>query len=263
MKSGSLYLVLNIIQVLSRYFIRLSYCGAAYNGWQVQPHKGTRTVQGTLEDAMCRYFRHDISLTGCGRTDTGVHAKDYYAHFDAPEMMALHTHIYRLNKMLPPDIAIHDIIPVHDSAHARFDAVSRSYEYYLHTAKDPFAGHSLYYTYGVPDIDVLNEAAGLLLAFNDFATFCKYHSDVKTTLCQVNESHWHVEGNHYIYRVSADRFLRGMIRLVVGMCLQVARGKLTLDQVRQAMEQGQRTGHDWSVSPDGLFLCDIRYPYLD
>jgi tRNA pseudouridine38-40 synthase len=164
--------------------------------------------------------------------------------------------------MLPPDISIHGILPVHDGAHARFDASSRSYEYHLHTLKDPFAVHSLYYTYGSPDIHILNEAAGLLLEYNDFATFCKYHADVKTTLCQINESYWRLEGNNYVYRISADRFLRGMIRLVVGMCLQVERGKLTLDQVRLAMERGGRTGHDWSVSPNGLFLCDIRYPYI-
>jgi tRNA pseudouridine38-40 synthase len=211
---------------------------------------------------MSAYFRFEINLTGCGRTDSGVHAKDYYAHFDSPEIPQPASHVYRLNKMLPQEIAIHDILPVHDGAHARFDATSRSYEYHLHTLKDPFAGHSLYYPYGLPDINILYEAAGLLLAFNDFNTFCKYHSDVKTTLCQVNESYWRVEGNRYIYRISADRFLRGMIRLVVGMCLQVDRGKLTLDQVKMAMEQGVRTGHDWSVSPDGLFLCDIRYPYL-
>lgn len=248
---------------MARYFIKLSYCGTAYNGWQKQPHKNTSTVQGTLEDSLFTYLRSKIELTGCGRTDTGVHAMDYYAHFDFQTLEDVKSIIFRLNKILPSDISIQDIISMHDDAHARFDAVSRSYQYHLHTFKSPFADRSFYYHYGVPDLDMLNEAAALILKYVDFTTFCKANTDVNTMFCKITESYWEQHGEHYVYKVTADRFLRGMIRLIVGMCLQVARKKLTLTDVAQALESKQRLNLDWSVPAIGLTLYDIKYPYLE
>lgn len=246
-----------------RYFIRLSYCGTAYNGWQNQPHAGTITVQQEIERCMSTYLRSQIELTGCGRTDSGVHARDYYAHFDIiEEIEDTGMFLHRINKMLPTDIAVHEIIHVHDDAHARFDAISRSYEYNLHTSKSPFMVHSMYHPYPINDIAILNQAAGLILEYQDFTTFCKLHSDAKTMICKVSESYWTFEDDQYIYRITADRFLRGMIRLIVGMCLNVSSGKLTLDDVRQAIEARKRTGHDWSVPAIGLKLCDIKYAFL-
>jgi len=247
---------------LARYFIRLSYSGTAYNGWQNQPHSGTITIQSVIENALCTYLRQKIDLTGCGRTDTGVHAKDYYAHFDIDTLHNIQTLVFRLNKLLPNDIAIHDIVQVATDAHARFDAISRSYEYHLHTEKSPFDVLSFYYTYEKPNIDVLNNVAQIMLDYNDFTTFCKFHTDVKTMQCRITESRWEQNGSNYIYKVTSDRFLRGMIRLIVGACLQVSRGKLSIDDVKMAMSDKRRTGNDWSVPATGLFLCDIKYPFL-
>ncbi len=248
---------------MSRYFIKLSYCGTAYNGWQSQPHKGTKTVQDAIEKALGTYLRQTIDITGCGRTDTGVHAKDYYAHFDSETVGDIDTLIYRVNKILPNDIAIHDIIKVHDAAHARFDASSRSYQYHLHTSKSPFADRSYYYFYDQPNVEILNDAASILLEYTDFTTFCKVNSDVHTMNCDIKECYWEQHGEHFTFHITADRFLRGMIRLIVGMCLQVSRGKLTIDEVRKALEEKRRIGQDWSVPAIGLVLCDIKYPYLN
>lgn len=247
---------------MARFFIRLSYCGTAYNGWQNQPHAGTITIQSVIEKALNTFLRQKIDITGCGRTDKGVHAKDYYAHFDIDSLDEIPTLIFRLNKLLPQDIAIHEIMNVADDAHARFDAISRSYEYHLHIEKSPFDIHSFYYTYDTPNIEILNEVAKIMLDHVDFTTFCKFHTDVKTMNCRITESRWEQNDNHYIYRVTADRFLRGMIRLIVGACLQVSRGKLTIEDVKIALSEKRRTGQDWSVPASGLFLCDIRYPYL-
>ena len=245
---------------MARYFIKLSYCGTAYHGWQQQPGDKETTVQRVLSHALCTYLRQDVGLIGCGRTDTGVHARDYVAHFDSGVLDDIPTLIHRLNRMLPPDIAVYDIVRVRDEAHARFDAISRSYEYNLHTIKSPFAQHSFYYTYKKPDVDVLNAAAARLLHYSDFYTFCKTNTDVQTTFCRLTQSEWVQLGDQYIYRVSADRFLRGMIRLIVGMCLNVDRGRFSLDDLGHALESRMRLSDDWSVPAHGLFLCDIRYP---
>ena len=247
---------------MPRYFIRLSYNGTAYNGWQSQPHKGTKTVQTTLDDAISTLLRSQVNLVGCGRTDTGVHAMDYFAHFDIEKKIKVDELTYKVNKLLPGDIAVQKFILVSDQAHTRFDAISRSYQYHLHTQKSPFNTNSFYYKYDTPDIEILNQAAKILFDYSDFATFCKLKSDVLTTECSILESYWVKDGDKYTYYIKADRFLRGMIRLVVGMCLNVSRGKLKLDEVKKALESKTRTGHDWSVPPEGLFLYDIRYPYL-
>ncbi len=244
---------------MNRYFIWLSYCGTAYNGWQSQPDPNTKTIQSTIEDVLTTLVRTQVAIVGCGRTDTGVHAQNYVAHVDLPHGIDIENLAYRANKLLPSDIAIHEIIPVTEQAHARFDAVSRSYEYHLHTAKSPFKPYSYYYYYEEPNLDKLNAAANILLEYTDFTTFCKLHSDVHTMNCKLTESIWTKEGNTYIYKVTSDRFLRGMIRLIVGMCLQVSRGKVTLDEVKNALENRCRLTQDWSVPAVGLLLCDIKY----
>ena len=248
---------------MARYFIRLSYCGTGFNGWQAQPHVNTKTIQGVLEKSLSVLHRADVSITGCGRTDTGVHAKDYIAHFDFPIVDDIPFMIFKLNKMLPAQIAVHDIILMHDQAHARFDATSRSYLYHLHTEKLPFAHQSFYYTYGtIPNLQLMNEAASVLLQYTDFTTFCKEGTDVKTKICQLTECYWIQEGNQFTFRITSDRFLRGMIRLIVGMCLQVSRGKVTIQEVRHALETKSKIGLDWAVPAIGLTLCDVKYPYL-
>lgn len=244
---------------MPRYFIKLSYLGTAYNGWQRQPQTHTSTIQQMVEDTLSVFLSFPVTLTGCGRTDAGVHARDYIAHWDTPESVDTEQVIFKANKMLPPDIAIHDIFRVRNEAHARFDALSRSYEYKLHIRKNPFAQQSFHFTYGTPDMDLLNKASGLLRRYQDFYTFCKEHTDVKTTLCQISSCQWTEKDGQYLFRITSDRFLRGMIRLIVGMCLDVSRKKLSLEEVEDAMNRKVRLTKNWSAPAEGLTLCDIRY----
>lgn len=244
-----------------RYFIRLSYLGTNYNGWQKQPQPQSKTVQQTIEEALYTFLRFPVDLTGCGRTDTGVHAKDYIAHFDAPTKLEVDEVKYKTNKILPSDIAVHEVFLVHPVAHARFDALSRSYEYNFHIEKNPMIQQSFYYNYGSPEINKLNEAAQLLLNYTDFYTFCKENTDVKTTFCQLTECYWTESSGQYKLRISADRFLRGMIRLIVGMCLDVSRNHLNLEEVKSALENRMKLEKHWSVPAEGLTLCDIKYNF--
>jgi tRNA pseudouridine38-40 synthase len=244
-----------------RYFLHLAYCGTHFNGWQSQINiPGTRTVQGILETSLSVLTRQTISVTGCGRTDTGVHAADYYAHVDSDVDLTNSSFLHKLNSYLPQDIAVYRIFEVDSEVHARFSAVSRSYTYYMHARKMPFAPYSYFYPYGQPDLNLLQKTADMLLAYQDFNSFCKTRSDVRTTNCRISHSSWEKTGDFtYEYHITADRFLRGMVRLIVGMCLQVARGKLDLDQAEAAVQNGIRTGQDWSVPPQGLFLSQVKY----
>ncbi|MEZ4910127.1 MAG: tRNA pseudouridine(38-40) synthase TruA [Saprospiraceae bacterium] len=247
---------------MTKYFIRLSYDGTGFNGWQKQPVGQGHSVQTEVESALSSVLRQPVEITGCGRTDAGVHAENFISHFESDDHLDTTKTVFILNKMLSKQIGIHAIYPVHDDAHARFDAISRSYTYRIHTQKDPFALYSWYYPYGDLNLETLNKAAALIMEFEDFSTFCKTHSDVKTTICHISESYWLQNGKHYEYHIKADRFLRGMIRLIVGMCVQICRQKLTIDDVRKAMQSGVKTGRDWSVPAAGLTLHDISYPYF-
>lgn len=246
-----------------RYFIELSYDGTGYGGWQSQPN--TNSVQQTLSDVLQVLLRHPVVITGCGRTDAGVHAEGYFAHFDTDRILPKDLR-FRLNRLLPPDIAVHCIHSVHQEAHARFDAIQRRYRYRITLQKDPFLTHRAWsYPFPeTPDIEVLNQAAQILLNYTEFAPFCKTNSDAQTRICDVRESFWipSADGRQLIYYITSDRFLRGMIRLVVGMCLRVAAGKTSLDEVRSAMDQQSLLHGSWLVPPDGLTLLDVRYPYL-
>jgi tRNA pseudouridine38-40 synthase len=248
---------------LHRYFVRLSYDGSKYNGWQSQPNQDTVSIQATVNQALTTLHREEINLIGCGRTDTGVHAKDYYAHFDVEKKIDITTLRHRANIMLPKDITIHDFVLVDQYAHARFDAISRSYAYHLHTAKNPFIHNSFYYTYHKPALKTLNECASILKNYSDFTTFAKLHSDVGTMFCKIESCNWEQTNEHqFVFNISADRFLRGMIRMIVGMCLDVDRKKYTLDHVKYALQNKIRTGHEWSVPAVGLTLFDVKYPYI-
>jgi tRNA pseudouridine38-40 synthase len=203
-----------------------------------------------------------IDIVGCGRTDAGVHAKDYVAHFDFEGQIDTDLFEYKLNRIVPEDICIHEIASVATSAHARFDAISRSYQYKLHIRKDPFALHSFHYRYAEEiDIESLNLASSLLYEHNDFFPFCKANSDNKTNICSITRAHWTQDGHSFTFDISADRFLRGMIRLIVGMCLNVSRNRLTIGEVSEALANQTRLKEDWSVPAHGLVLLDIVYPY--
>lgn len=247
---------------MSRYFLVLSYCGTKFNGWQSQNGQlGSRCVQEVLENSFFTLTRNHHDITGCGRTDTGVHAKRYIAHVDSNSDLSDRRFLVKINTLLPEDIVIHDIYKVKDSAHARFDAVSRSYSYHIHLSKSPFPELSFHYFYKKPQLHILNEAAGVLLKYQDFNTFCKTKTDVTSTICNITKANWiMIDEDHLEFQISADRFLRGMVRLITGMCLDVDRGKLNLDEVRYALENKSRLPRHWSVPALGLFLKDIEYP---
>ena len=216
---------------------------------------------------MSKLFKHQIDILGCGRTDTGVHASDYYFHADLEtDDLDLQDLKYKLNRMMPSDISVMRILEVADEAHARFDATSRSYDYVLIFEKDPFL-EEFSYKYdqsGELDFNKMNEAAELLLEFGDFYPFCKSNTDVNNYKCKMIRSEWRQkDANCWIYTVEANRFLRGMVRLIVGMCINYASGKIELDEVRKALEDQTRLENAWSVPAKGLSLVKINYPYID
>lgn len=249
---------------MQRYFIELAYKGTHYYGWQKQP--GQTSVQEVLEDAFTTILGKVFDITGCGRTDTGVHARQYFAHFnfdgDFPPAF-----LRRINRFLPADIAIQRIFPVHWDAHARFDAFQRSYEYHLGFRKDPFSMESTYfYPYQqLPDLEKMKEAAALLLNYQDFYPFCKSNHGAKTTECNLSRSEWVYDPatDKAIYHVSANRFLRGMVRLIVGACLNIGLGKMSLEELQIAMDRQERLRKSTSAPPEGLSLTSIRYPFID
>lgn len=245
-----------------RYFLQLSYRGTAYAGWQSQPN--AVTVQSILEDRLQRMMQHSIELVGCGRTDAGVHASDFYAHFDYPHSFDAEDIRYRLNNFLPNDIAVHHFHPVSADAHARFDATQRSYTYYLHFEKNPFHyEQSFYYQKAKKlNIDDLNRFGQMLLSYESFFPFCKLHSDVKTHRCQLTKCYWTANPTGLVFHISADRFLRGMVRLIVGASLLYAEGKFPLSTFEDALLHQARLPQSWSVPAQGLFLSQIQYPYL-
>lgn len=242
-----------------RYFIYFEYCGTAYHGWQVQPN--ATTVQGKLDKALSLLLRTPVETLGAGRTDTGVHARLMVAHFDA-ELGSItpETLVYRLNGLLPKDIAVHKVVPVHPDAHARFDATSRTYEYWLTNRKSAFTQGLVTRVHGDLDFVKMNEAAQLLLEEKDFASFCKAHADCKTTLCDVRKAKWEQRGDCWVFTIEADRFLRNMVRATVGTLLNIGRGKMTKDDLLTILHSRNRCDAGESVPADGLYLVDIQYP---
>ena len=246
-----------------RYFAELSYNGTNYSGWQRQPN--SPSVQATIEQALSTILRDQISIMGCGRTDTGVHAKQFFMHFDT-EKPVVDNLTNRINKFLPKDIAFKRFIPVKETAHARFDATNRSYEYHIEYYKNPLKTDTAYFFPFAHQLDMrlLQEAAKLLIDYDEFFPFCKTHSDAKTMCCDIRECRWTLDEqeDHLVFHISADRFLRGMVRLIVGMCLNVALYKLPLEQVKIAMDTQTRIEKSLSVPAHGLYLTKIEYPYI-
>ncbi len=245
-----------------RYFAEISYFGLHYHGWQIQP--GTVTVQETIQQKLGTILRSPVNITGCGRTDTGVHAEGYVFHFDHDEPVNSDNLQYRLNAVLPHDISVHRIKAMTPDAHARFSAISRSYRYLISPVKDPFRQGAYWWYAAAADLDpaVLNETAKLLLRYDDYITFCKSHSGADHTRCRVSSTEWIVDDNQnkLIFQITANRFLRGMVRLIVGCCILVARHQLSLDEVEYAMKNKTTLPKNWSVPADGLYLRSIVYP---
>lgn len=245
---------------MQRYFIHLAYQGGAYCGWQVQP--GSVTVQGVLNDALSMLLRKSVETVGCGRTDTGVHATSYYAHFDTDSPIDEAWLTFKLNNVLPKDIAVYEVLQVEPNRHARFDATLRSYTYRLHTRKDPFLTGLSVFTHYQLDLDAMNQAGRLLERTSDFASFCKAGSDQKTTLCELARCEWQ-SGEHQIsLHISADRFLRNMVRSIVGTSIDLGRGKISFTDFENIVNAKSRSAAGTSAPAHGLYLSAIRYPFL-
>ncbi len=242
---------------MNRYFLDIAYNGTLYHGWQIQAN--AHTVQAELQKALETVFRQPIETLGSGRTDTGVHAWQQMVHFDAqalPQRLQ-----YALNALLPADIAVKHIFQVAPTAHARFDAVSRSYEYRICHTKNPFLLKQIYRYPIRPDLERMNEAAALLLQHTDFECFSKVKTEVNTFLCTITEARWVYEGEMLVFHISANRFLRGMVRAIVGTLLEVGEGKMTTAMFEQIIQSKDRRKAGRAVPPDGLFLTKVCYPY--
>ena len=242
-----------------RYFIYLEFDGSAYSGWQIQPH--SPSVQQTLEEALALFLRRNVSVTGAGRTDAGVHASQMVAHFDLDEPQDCAWMQNKMNGILPPDIAVHSIVPVKPDAHARFDATSRTYKYYVTLNKSAFHRNYSWFLPNEPDFELMNRAAELLMETVDFSSFSKLHTDTKTNDCHVTEAQWTpLDDGRWVFTITADRFLRNMVRAIVGTLMEVGRHKLTIDGFKQIIESKDRCSAGDSAPAQGLFLHKIVYP---
>ena len=248
--------------------LQLMYVGTAYHGWQIQ--NNAVTVQETLEKALEKVVGHPVKCTGAGRTDAGVNASTMIAHFDLEEQPEDKTRLVRaINSILGPDIAVRWIREVHPEAHARFDATSRTYHYYAHTGRNPFAGGLSWEAPATLDFDAMNEAAAQLLETSDFTSFAKLHTDAKTNICKVTRAIWRAPhpgervpgAATHIFEITADRFLRNMVRAVVGTLVDVGRGKLSAEGFREVIESRDRCAAGTSMPPEALYLQEVTYPY--
>lgn len=263
-----------------RLFVHFQYDGTNYHGWQIQPNGNT--VQAELQKALSTILRQPIEVVGAGRTDTGVHARHMVAHFDAPPTSPqgedlnslVKSHggkaspcgggfegvVYKLNRLLPRDISVLQIEQVADDMHARFSATSRKYHYYISTRKDAFSRHYAWQIHWQLDFDKMNEAAQMLIGEKDFASFCKVGSDVKTTMCNLTHAQWVKDSEtNWHFEITANRFLRNMVRAVVGTLIEVGRGRMTLEQFKAVLSQKSRSAAGESVPANGLFLEEISY----
>ena len=241
-----------------RYFIWFSYDGTQYHGWQIQPNGVT--VQSELQRCLSLLLREEVTVTGAGRTDTGVHARRMAAHFDTDQVLDAKLLTHKLNGLLHQDIGVEDIQLVGDGLHARFSAVARTYHYYVHTRKDPFLRHYSLELHYQLDYELMNRAGRILMEYEDFGAFCKAGSDVKTTLCHVTHAQWHqTSPTTWYFEITANRFLRNMVRAVVGTLIEVGRGRMSLDDFRQVIEGRQRTQAGESMPAKALFLEQVEY----
>jgi tRNA pseudouridine38-40 synthase len=243
-----------------RYFIKLAYNGTNYHGWQSQPNAAS--VQETLNKAVSVILNSEINLMGAGRTDTGVHAKEMYAHFDFETPFDCPHLIHKLNSYLPKDIVIYNIIPVLNEAHARFDATKRTYQYYINSFKDAFLQDKSWYYNQNLDLDLMNEASKLLLKHTDFQCFSKVNTDVNTFDCTIFEAYWTRDNDKLIFTICANRFLRNMVRAIVGTLVYVGLHKITIQDFNEIIKSKNRDNAGFSVPAQGLYLTKIEYDYL-
>jgi tRNA pseudouridine38-40 synthase len=243
-----------------RYFIKLAYNGTLYHGWQYQPNASS--VQETMNKAFSTILNSEINLMGAGRTDTGVHAKEMYAHFDFKTPFDIPNILHKLNSFLPKDIVVYNIFPVSAESHTRFDATKRTYEYHINTFKDAFLQEQSWYFHQKLDVVMMNKAAHLLLNHIDFQCFSKVNTDVNTFDCTIFEAHWKQENDRLIFTISANRFLRNMVRSIVGTLINIGLHKITLADFEKIIESKNRDKAGFSVPAHGLYLTKIEYDYI-
>jgi tRNA pseudouridine38-40 synthase len=256
---------------MPRYFIKLSYNGGRYNGWQIQKNTAV-TIQQVLNESVSKVLAEQIEFTGCGRTDTGVHASCFYAHFDSAKE-SLHTcqtdWVYKFNSILPNDIIVSDIFKVMPTANSRFDAVQRTYQYWITTERNPFLANTAFYVHENLDIDLMNEACKKLLLTKDFNCFCKSGANSATTFCNVTDAKWvkkeitnqpFASGHFLVFEITADRFLRNMVRAIVGTLLDVGKRKTSVEQFEKILKSKNRSNAGVSVPAHALYLSSVIYP---
>jgi tRNA pseudouridine38-40 synthase len=251
-----------------RFFIELSYNGTNYHGWQSQ--RNAVGVQEVLNKALSTVIREPIETLGCGRTDAGVHAKEFFAHFDTEKLIVdgpwsidNNGLIRSLNSILPADIGIHRVFPVASEAHARFDATLRSYEYHIHFDKDPFKTGFSWQLRDVPDLELMNQAAKIMMEYIDFSCFSKSNTQTKTNNCKISKAEWVWQDKGIVFHISADRFLRNMVRAIVGTLLMVGHKEIEPEAIRDIIESKNRSNAGTSVPACGLYLTEVKYPFID
>lgn len=244
---------------MQRYFIKLAYNGANYHGWQMQDN--AHTVQAELTDKLSLLLKEQVSIVGCGRTDTGVHAREFYAHFEVDNLVYTEKDlIFKLNKFLPTDIVIYSIYEVPFDLHSRFSAISRTYKYYISLVKDPFNNGTSYYFNGALNVNAMNNACAYLNDHTDFTSFSKLHSQTTTNNCIIKRAQFEKINNELIFTITADRFLRNMVRAIVGTLLEVGKGKMDSDEINEIINAKDRARAGFSVPARGLFLEEVIYP---
>ncbi len=248
---------------MKRFFLRISFDGTDFSGWQIQ--ENSNSIQQTLNEALSVLCGENIQSTGCGRTDAGVHSNKFYVHFDTSKESPVNEDFtYRINSILPESIVVHEVIPVNAEDHARFSAISRTYDYYLHHAKNPFVGRYSLFHPTVPDHTIMNEASAFLIGQKSFKAFSKGHSQVSNHICEITRAEWKyiLPENRSVFTISSNRFLRGMVRAIVGTLLKVGTGKLTTEEFQNIISSDNRDNAGPSIAAYGLFLSDVQYPFI-
>lgn len=251
------------MQQTKRHFLSLSYKGTAYHGWQTQPN--ALTVQEVLEKALKVFFRLDLETLGCGRTDSGVHASQFFVHLDLPSEIEIvqEKFLKSINSLLPSDIAVSKLFEVRNNSHARFDATLRAYQYHIHFQKDPFKTDTSWLIKDELDLPAMQKAASIIKEYEDFGAFCKSNAANFTNICHIQKSEWEIIPNGLIYHISANRFLRNMVRAIVGTLVDVGKGKIPADAMHQIIQSQNRSVAGASVPACGLFLSQVNYPYIN
>lgn len=245
---------------MSRFFIEIQYNGANYHGWQIQ--ENAHSVQAEINKALSTFLQEEITVMGCGRTDTGVHAKNYYAHFDTENSFEENQLIYKLNCLFPKDIVCVKIYNVDDKSHARYSATSRTYEYWIVQQKNPFFTESAYYLPSNLNLNLMNKAAKLLVQQTDFACFSKSRTNTTTNICEVTSAYWKIKDDVLIFTITADRFLRNMVRAIVGTLIDIGLEKIEVNDINKIITSKNRSQAGTSVPAHGLYLTKVTYPFI-